>query len=763
MMGETSAPRWGNRLIAVAVVAGAVLLPLSIQAAEWAPRSGTLIWICGLSLACGALIAPARLPRAARWPLITLAGLALAAANAGLIAMGQAGLARLANWATDLTAGRIISDSGLVTFWVTLLIWWAGYSAAHGVASGGFALNALLPTVAALAVNSIYTRQDVTFVVGAVFAVVIVLAWTTHGKRLANWTARGLDYPDLWPEWIGSGLMIAGLVCTLAWLFPMLTSPSSVQWLKGVFNPPTTQAIKVAEQMLGGATPIPLSPSASGAGLGSNLGLPTSRLIGSPPELAQQLVMWVRTDHPPPLPEQAPVSITPSPLQRPYWRGVTYATYTGRGWSNPPLASKPLAPVPRTPLRGVLGPLASSTLPGNLTQRFDIIAAHGDTLFAANQPVSATAKLTALTAGEDIVGLRGTLALYTVTSRIVTATEEMLLQAPLTVTAEMTRYLQLPSTLPKRVRELSMDITANAPTPYDKAVSIETYLRTYSYTLNLPPFPAGRDLVDYFLFDAPGGYCDYYASAMVVMLRVVGVPARLASGYLTGAYDPKQGAYRVIGANAHSWPEVYFEGIGWVEFEPTAGQPVLAHERSAPPPIGLSSEQVRAAEVERLQRATLTRNIALLSSTLVLASGALAVYWLRRERRLAALPADAAIPLLYQRLRQRSQWLGVTIRPSDTPDEFVAAFNLAVKRCVAARWPASAAIAQDSAMRIGELYRRASYSPTPPGANEARQAWSAWRALSLRAWWIGWWGKTKSLARRTRTHGGLRRSIRISS
>lgn len=743
MMGETAVPRWGSRLIAVAVVACAVLLPLSIQAAAWAPRSGTLILICGLSLACGALIAPARLPRAARWPLITLAGLALAAANARLIATGpQAALVRVMAWETDLVAGRIVSDPGLVTFWVTLLIWWAGYSAAHGVASGGFALNALLPTVAALAINSIYTGQDVMFIVVAMFVLVIVMAWTTHGRRLANWTARGIDYPDLWPEWIGTGMVIAGMVCGLAWVFPVLTSHSTIEWLKGVFNPPTTQAIKVAEQMLGGATPIPLPTPGGGGGLGGNASLPTSRLLGNPPELSKQLVMWVWTDQPPPLPEEAPISASPSPLQRPYWRGVTYATYTGRGWSNPPLAGKPLAPA--------LGPLASSTLPGNLTQRFDIIAAHGDTLFAANQPVSTTAELTALTAGKDIVGLRGTLSFYTVTSHIVTATEEVLQQAPITVTEEMTAYLQLPSTLPKRVRELAVDITSDATTPYDKAVSIEMYLRTYSYTLDLPPFPEGRDLVDYFLFDAPGGYCDYYASAMVVMLRAVGVPARLASGYLTGAYDRGQGAFRVIGANAHSWPEVYFDGIGWVEFEPTASQPTLARERGAPPPISFSSEQVRAAEVERRRRATLTRNITLLSSTLVLVLGVLAVIWIRRERRLIELPAATVIPLLYQRLRQRGQWLGVAIRPSDTPDEFVAAFNRAVQSCVAARWQTSAAIAQDSAARIGELYRRISYGPTLPGANEAHQAWSAWRALSLRAWWIGWWGKIKNLPRRTR-------------
>jgi hypothetical protein len=98
-LGESAVWRWGSRLIAVAVVTCAVLLPLSIQSAGWAPRSGTLILICGLGLACGVLMAPTRLPRAARWPLILSAGLALAAANAGLVAMGlPAALARVIAW-----------------------------------------------------------------------------------------------------------------------------------------------------------------------------------------------------------------------------------------------------------------------------------------------------------------------------------------------------------------------------------------------------------------------------------------------------------------------------------------------------------------------------------------------------------------------------------------------------------------------------------------------------------------------------------------
>jgi len=715
-----------DRVITIVVIACALLLPTSILEAAWAPRAGTLWFVCLASLASAALIAPLQWPRVIRWPLITCAGLALAASNAGLIRLGlPEALGRVTTWASELQAGHAIQDPNLVTFWVTLLIWWTGYSAAHSVASGGHALDGLLPTLVALTINVIYTGRSLAYIIVALIGSVIVMAWTTQANQQARWMTHGIDHPDLWPEWIGSGILLAGLVGALAWTLPTFTSRSTFEWLRDLFNPQRTQAQRLAEQMLGGATPIPL-PTGAKALLANTTDLPNSRLIGNPPELTRQVVMWVWTDQPPPLPEDAREHMLLEDIRRPYWRAITYATYTGRGWDNLTTTLKPL----------------SSTLPANLTQRFEIVASHADTVFAAHEPLSGTVGLNAVYAGGELIGVRSTLSAYTITSRLIEADEDTLRQAPISITASLTQYLQLPGAMPRRVRDLAEQITRDATTVYDKAIRIEAYLRTYSYTLDLPPVPEGRDVVDYFLFDAPGGYCDYYASAMVVMLRAVGVPARLASGYLTGAYDFQRGLYRVLGADAHSWPEVYVEGIGWVEFEPTASQPVLARARHAPP-ITLSSEQVRAAEIERQQRATLTRNMVLVSSVLALLACALVVRWLRRERQLVTLPADEAIPLLYQRLRRRGKWLGVAIRPSDTPDEFIASFNRAVEQRSPIRWRAAAAIAQDCAARIGELYRRASYSPARPGAHEAHQAWSAWRALNWRVWLIGAIGKLR--------------------
>jgi hypothetical protein len=128
------------------------------------------------------------------------------------------------------------------------------------------------------------------------------------------------------------------------------------------------------------------------------------------------------------------------------------------------------------------------------------------------------------------------------------------------------------------VLALARDLTATAPTPYDRALAIEAYLREFPYTLELPPPPISQDVVDYFIFDLQKGYCDYYATSMVVLARAAGLPARIAVGYASGIYDIDLEAYVVSEDQAHSWVEIYFPGYGWVDFEPTVELPTRERE-----------------------------------------------------------------------------------------------------------------------------------------------------------------------------------------
>lgn len=139
------------------------------------------------------------------------------------------------------------------------------------------------------------------------------------------------------------------------------------------------------------------------------------------------------------------------------------------------------------------------------------------------------------------------------------------------------QYLQLPDDLPARVATLGEEIIKDETNVYDQVKAVESYLKLSSHftydTENVPVPEEGSDFVDHFLFETQRGYCDHFSTSMVVLLRANGIPARWVKGFAPGdrRYDLETGEYEVTvtNAHAHSWPEVYFEGVGWLPFEPT--------------------------------------------------------------------------------------------------------------------------------------------------------------------------------------------------
>ena len=135
------------------------------------------------------------------------------------------------------------------------------------------------------------------------------------------------------------------------------------------------------------------------------------------------------------------------------------------------------------------------------------------------------------------------------------------------------RYLQLPVNIDPRISQLAGAAIGRAATPYDKAAALENFLKTkYSYTLDLSGNP-GRDPLAHFLFEKRAGHCEYFASAMTVMLRTLGIPAREVNGFLPGEYNDLGGDYIVRASDAHSWVEAYFPENGWIVFDPTPAAP----------------------------------------------------------------------------------------------------------------------------------------------------------------------------------------------
>jgi hypothetical protein len=173
------------------------------------------------------------------------------------------------------------------------------------------------------------------------------------------------------------------------------------------------------------------------------------------------------------------------------------------------------------------------------------------------------------------------------------------------------RYLQLPESVSLRTRQLAVQIAEGKETAYDVAEAVTDYLRAnYQYSATVPQLPANQELIDWFLFDLKQGFCNYYATAEVVLLRSVGIPARLAVGYAQGDNVDNPEFYTVRQRDAHAWPEVYFPGIGWVEFEPTVSQPVLTRPLeltttiNEADPLGLGESPVNLEPEPALRRDT---------------------------------------------------------------------------------------------------------------------------------------------------------------
>jgi protein-glutamine gamma-glutamyltransferase len=157
---------------------------------------------------------------------------------------------------------------------------------------------------------------------------------------------------------------------------------------------------------------------------------------------------------------------------------------------------------------------------------------------------------------------------------------DILRETPNSLPRSAEQYLKLPP-LDIRIPQLAGQITTSSASNYDKALAIEQYLRAhYSYTLQLPRIMP-RDPLANFLFERKQGHCEYFASSMAVMLRTLGIPSRLVSGFRSGEYNDLTGQYVVRASNAHSWVEAYFPGAGWISFDPTPGG-------SIPTPTGWS-------------------------------------------------------------------------------------------------------------------------------------------------------------------------------
>ena len=642
---------------------------------------------------------------------------------------------RAAIWLVSILQGKVVDDPSsralLLGLGLWLLAFWAGYR----LRLRDDPLGALLPATVALAFTLDQTVQDrwpLWLHLSALLGLLAIL----HVARLVRfWRSSHTDYSDSIPEEsLLSGFVLIVLVLSAAYA----VSTFSLDDFLDRFRRQQPGTATTADSS-GRHRPASGVVRSSGAA-----GLQSSLIITAGPSLSPDVVMYVRTGDLPSMPPAA--SIEPRHY---YWRGQTYQLYSGRAWSNRSWtdvrlaqATQILAVSPPTYRKvhavvevptGVSGAAYWTGALADADMALDIAWRPGSGSDPADPSANAPYNV-------DLVGATaadvGALALgsYSFNALVPQVTEAQLQAAPVTYPQWVSRqYLQLPDSVPERVRALARDITARGRTPYDRAVAIEAYLRQIPYSLDVPAPPSGRDATDYFLFDLKKGYCDYYATAMAVLARAAGLPARLVTGYASGSYDTYAAEYVVRAADAHAWTEVYFPGIGWIEFEPTASQPRPARESAPAVPVPSDRKPTPPSRWVILPTAyAMPLRIARL---LVLLLAVLYCAWLLADGvRLRWMDPNQAVGVIYGRLRRATRRIAGPSFAGETAREHAAAITSTLS-AFGARNSMADVVLRPVVASIEELTRLhmlGLFAPTPLDKEQGRRAAAIWSGLRWR-------------------------------
>jgi transglutaminase-like putative cysteine protease len=267
------------------------------------------------------------------------------------------------------------------------------------------------------------------------------------------------------------------------------------------------------------------------------------------------------------------------------WRGVTLNLFDGRSWSNPHeqrvIVRAPGGPFVLQP--GQSAEVATATRSSHIVHyRVLMEPVASSVFFLAPIPLTLDGnyRFVTIDGGSAVFepDLEHPIGTYQATSNVAQPSPIELRAASLDFPpGVLLNYLQLPR-LDPRIPQLASQVTAAEVNNYDKAAAIERYLRTnFGYTLQLPPV-SQRDPLAGFLFQRKQGHCEYFASAMAVMLRTLHIPSRVVNGFRTGEFNDLTSQYVVRASNAHSWVEVYFPGFGWISFDPTPSVAVPTYD-----------------------------------------------------------------------------------------------------------------------------------------------------------------------------------------
>ncbi|MDQ6747641.1 MAG: transglutaminaseTgpA domain-containing protein, partial [Candidatus Dormibacteraeota bacterium] len=352
-----------------------------------------------------------------------------------------------------------------------------------------------------------------------------------------------------------------------------------------------------------------------------------------------------------------------------YWRAYTIQRYTGQSWARAPRTARQISPVSSGLTAQDEGPTIGTLPQSYFIERplpSDIVVAYP--VQELYFPARGLALVETGTVRSPVPLRRG--VNYSAVSAVRDLSPQRLRAADPVNAERYSQDLELPKTVPPRVVALAASLAHGRTTEYDRVQATTDYLRrNYRYSLDTPRLPSDADAVDRFLFTDHVGFCEQFASALAVMLRSQGIPARLAVGYSTGERDNLTGSFTVRARDAHAWVEVLFPGIGWVPFDASPGFADLpANQLPAHWLLSDLSPQLAFTSLGSAPGgvAGLTGGL-LLFALLVVA----VVAW-RRSRGLGASPSVRS----YQWAQRWLQWSRLPPRaPAQTPAEHLAALD----------------------------------------------------------------------------------------
>jgi transglutaminase-like putative cysteine protease len=574
----------------------------------------------------------------------------------GFIAVGF----RLLGWSFDLLKGQPFYDPVVIAFIWGIAVWGVAGWAVWSIIRYRKPLTGLLPSMVLVGLSLAliwHSSNNLALMFGVTSALMV---YVQYDFRESQWKAKQLSYTSS----IRSKISIAAILLAIGLMVVSMITPTvSIESFAEIIRNISDMNNKAQE-------------FTSSLGLEAQYdskdvyildfrragGLPNSHLIGSGSELSEQVIMVLRMES-----FQSGDQAMDVPSQPPFYlRSLIYDKYTGRGWTSRETQVLDYSPGEQIPTRNIENAYQIRQQIRFIEDLSGILYTVGD-LQSVDQEFQVAWRIQDPETGiYDFFGATVEAETYRADSTVPVYSEVELRSAGQNYPDwVLERYMGLPPSVPESVLTLALDLTATELTPFDRAVAIESYLREIPYSLDVELGPDDQDIVEFFLFDSRLGYCDYYATSMVVLSRAAGFPARYVMGYIVENYDQEEDLFIITADQAHAWVEVYFPGYGWIPFEPTGGRSGIDRQQEPSPelPAGFTFELSPLVPDETKFSLDDEPWLLFLSAFLLIT---VLIYWGISKFWMARIPITTLVPKLYKRMYRYGRWVGVFPKPGDT-------------------------------------------------------------------------------------------------